>query len=1007
MSYKLYSIIPSSSLGETIATVDEILKISSSQYLTDLTSPKRTRANTYYPDRVVTSSFATASFTGFGLYKLTDAEANTIKTDPLVSSVRLISTQSYETQFSASSGPEIPEYINTGSISGSTYDVESPFDNNPHIVSEINIDNPTLFSTLPSRNFRQYAYTSSHPNYDFLEGIEAADISNNSTYYHSLPQEKMYSGSFGKETSRMLGNNLDLLLSMQPFAGANGTNGNTPYTNIQDYNYSADGADVDMVIWEGEGGMEWNHAEFYGVDGNTRVQFINWIEYGMVPTQLIGFGYGWQPQTPQDWLRRIYKSVVKNPDQANAIPHHQRVAMCAAGLTSGFAKGANICYICTKSGGSQNYYEMIDTLNVLKTWDANKPINPKTGRRNRTVVNVSFAPTNLQFPVYHFMESSSIRVSGSVKITNTHDYPAIRFASQMIAGCEGQGRRVDFVFGVSSSNGKSIEATVNKCSDSISAYYTSSFSSIATDMNRRLNPLSSPLGWSCSISTVGSDTYLHFTSSNSDGGAEWLRSIPIRIYTGSIYDFAHHGDISPSYSSSSPGGGSLVFLESGSSSPKTNISKIVVKGNLVYTGSTDSTMGDTGRSNGFIHADHGFHKIPPRDHYGLDRGCNKFYSNLPGSAAGRTRGLGSEHTPTLAQALKECAEQGIIIVQSAGNDGVQMTMASSSLENNSLYDPDLYSDELWNTYIEYDRELVDYRVNYTSTFSQISTYPEGPIPAHTPIRLGNPMWANNHSTIQVGGMSLQGWHDDWGLNELTRTLSGGLYIGASLNNITKDRIFPQMRKCYGKAISTYAVDGHQTVGGTSQSIAYRNQQGTNTGDYSWINGISVNEFIADSSTFYNNITFNTSSLAALYDDPLLQKSLSASLTSSLGGDSKVPQFTQGLSTIHRGGGTSFSSPLVAGMICCYLEVNPNASFVDVRNWLHKSSMKEVPGTLSNPNKYYHHGRYDISPTHPAYYTDLWMESGSLDFGGRNPNVAHFPYSSPLRGKLTNTSMSRN
>ena len=81
--------------------------------------------------------------------------------------------------------------------------------------------------------------------------------------------------------------------------------------------------------------------------------------------------------------------------------------------------------------------------------------------------------------------------------------------------------------------------------------------------------------------------------------------------------------------------------------------------------------------------------------------------------------------------------------------------------------------------------------------------------------------------------------------------------------------------------------------------------------------------------------------------------------------------------------------------------------MDVRNWLHKSSMKEVPGTLSHPNKYYHHGRYDTSPTHPAYYTDLWMESGSLDFGGRNPNVAHFPYSSPLRGKLTNISMSRN
>jgi len=116
--------------------------------------------------------------------------------------------------------------------------------------------------------------------------------------------------------------------------------------------------------------------------------------------------------------------------------------------------------------------------------------------------------------------------------------------------------------------------------------------------------------------------------------------------------------------------------------------------------------------------------------------------------------------------------------------------------------------------------------------------------------------------------------------------------------------------------------------------------------------------------------------------------------------------TQGLYSIGQSGGTSFSSPLVAGMVCCYLEVNPDASFVDVRNWLHNTGMKEIPGTSPDPSKYLIAGRYVTSSMHPAYYNDLFMESGSIDYGGRNPVVARFPYNSPFRGKLSNITMGR-
>ena len=390
-------------------------------------------------------------------------------------------------------------------------------------------------------------------------------------------------------------------------------------------------------------------------------------------------------------------------------------------------------------------------------------------------------------------------------------------------------------------------------------------------MNSRLNPRGNSMGWSVSISQdhAAGTKHLHFTSSDRSY-ENFARYSPIRIYTGSIYDFAHH-DISPEYSPNSPRGGTLVYEEPPETSAKTNISKIVIKGNLVYTGSTDSKMGSTGRSSGYVNANigHVSQQLQPADQYGIDRGYNGATNFLPQSAMSKMP-IGSEYLPTIAQALQECAEQGIIIVQAAMNDPQQKTMASSSIEDNPLFDPDLYSDELWNTYIEYDRELSSWSQVYGiwegEILQKIYEFPEGPIPANSPLRVGNPGWANNYSTIQVGGMSLWEYHDMQVFNPICkRMLSGSVYGGRFPNNITKDRIQTKTNFCHGKGVSVYAIDGHMTIGGTSASYADVTQQGGSPQNL----GSSVIGFIASSSTFYDRITFNTSSLTALYDKPYL------------------------------------------------------------------------------------------------------------------------------------------
>jgi subtilisin family serine protease len=147
---------------------------------------------------------------------------------------------------------------------------------------------------------------------------------------------------------------------------------NNPYgtstTVSGGYNYLYDGTGVDIVIQDS--GLQVDHPEFTDASGNSRVQQINWYTASGLPGTQSANHY------------RDFDG------------HGTHCAGIAAGKNYGWAKNSRIFSVKVSglegSGDSGTGISVTDCFDVIKLWHINKPIDPTTGYKRPTVVNMSW-----------------------------------------------------------------------------------------------------------------------------------------------------------------------------------------------------------------------------------------------------------------------------------------------------------------------------------------------------------------------------------------------------------------------------------------------------------------------------------------------------------------------------------------------------------------------------------------------------------------------------------------
>lgn len=137
------------------------------------------------------------------------------------------------------------------------------------------------------------------------------------------------------------------------------------------FTYSADGSGVDIVIQDS--GLQVDHPEFIDRDGISRVQTIDWIAASGIPgTQDVDF----------------YRDF---------DGHGTHCAGIAAGKTYGWAKNARVYSVKVNGlegvGDEGTGWPVPTCFDVIIGWHQNKPIDPNTGYKRPTVVNMSWGYT--------------------------------------------------------------------------------------------------------------------------------------------------------------------------------------------------------------------------------------------------------------------------------------------------------------------------------------------------------------------------------------------------------------------------------------------------------------------------------------------------------------------------------------------------------------------------------------------------------------------------------------
>jgi len=152
------------------------------------------------------------------------------------------------------------------------------------------------------------------------------------------------------------------------------------------YNYDRAGAGVDIVIMDD--GVEAAHPEFKDPSGISRVQMIDWFKSsGVVGTMPLNH--------------------YNTGNTTGGGEHGTHVASIAAGKTYGYAKSARIFSLRVFGDDTERVPDELH-FDLLLGWHLRKPIDPNTGVRRPTIVNMSWGYSWLYSNDYNNHNAPSI-----------------------------------------------------------------------------------------------------------------------------------------------------------------------------------------------------------------------------------------------------------------------------------------------------------------------------------------------------------------------------------------------------------------------------------------------------------------------------------------------------------------------------------------------------------------------------------------------------------------------
>tara|TARA_R110000744_G_scaffold83638_2_gene163787 strand:- start:3356 stop:5932 length:2577 start_codon:yes stop_codon:yes gene_type:complete len=646
----------------------------------------------------------------------------------------------------------------------------------------------------------------------------------------------------------------------------------------------------------------------------------------------------WNELVSEDGTDPPYLYRLSNSVSTFSSNHGMMLASTAAGLLNGFAKNANIYLMPTKWG--------LTPQTVLFSFDVAANLIIKFHQSKSIDTNTGYKrPT-----VAVISQAAATSTAIMVRAGNSHFGPFSASLELNIGANEGirfAHINKNYIF-VSSSTTSTYAQSLDMFNGTHDFKGTKDtwfvwkfkggLDSLITSINSSsLNSYITPFSSSYNSNTLSITS--SFPEMSYAGNTIPNQTSPVFIYTGS---FDQNNNFRPNTTGTTDDTGSFVnYLGSPSDFPN-HINSIVNNG---------VEMANTLSNNNIITS----------NTYGYTSSPTDLWGNSPinsGSLGGSENNFYWENgvngqpfdiwQPVHEAICQEMADAGVIFVKSGGNRGGLISQTGSTVDAPYFNGEANYDVNLANNYFTLDVDQGTFGVAGEKIYY-------------------NRAQPSNGSAIVVG--------------------NGPIYQSTPSNDITSSEGFPLLQPSVGSNRGA-GID----VWAPSKNIIHAcPRDGIST-----LPSVPSNAYPGG----YGRSTANHALLKNMTIDPSVDNTISASFN-QLYNNTQYDRNTFSKSFTKESGGTSVAAPIIAGLICCWLQINPWANVKDVRNFIQSMPNSFPNSTIPFSTKKYLSGYIDIDAT-GSKINKLVSESQHYQMGiNANLKIGHLPFSTPSPVSFSN------